>query len=89
MDRDDTLDLANQLQAAFEGSDSAIAATAIVQGNSIGFPLRITDPGEENFDGEPSGFDEAYDFASDLLGSQDLDVDTQGGYVWFENTDSE
>lgn len=89
MEPDETIDLANQLQSAFEGSDKEIAMSAIIQGDSVGFPLRISDPSTENYDEEPGGFDEAYDFAKKILDADDPEVRKEGGYVWFEDTQSE
>lgn len=84
MDKDETLDLASKLEEAFKGSEKGIAMSAIIQGDSVGFPLRIADPDESNLEGEPSGFDEAYDFAKSILDVGEVSTSKEGGYVWFE-----
>lgn len=84
MERDETIEFANELESAFEGSDQEIAMSAIFQGDSVGFPLRIADPEQDNFDEEPAGFDEAYEFATELLDADHPTVETVGGYVWFK-----
>jgi hypothetical protein len=88
MNTEETMNLAERLEQAFADTDTPIATTAIIQGDSIGFPLRITDPENQNLDGEPEGFDAAYDLAQDILGGA-VSTTREGGYVWFTKRESE
>jgi hypothetical protein len=75
--------LANKIAGGLEKSDVPVAVSAIVLGNSIGYPRRVVEQDGETHDGEHSNFDEAYDFACKLLGTDEVEVEQDEKYVWF------
>lgn len=60
-----------------------VAVSALVLGDRIGYPRRIVSDSGETHDGEISGFDEAYDFASEIFGTTDIVVEKDEKYIWF------
>lgn len=75
------LELAQKISDMEDGNDLAVSAVAV--GNAIGYPTRVLDEEQESREGEHSGFDEAYDFACDLLDSDECEVEQEDGMFWF------
>lgn len=76
-------DLALKLAEQISEADESIAVSAVVVGDSIGYPARILDEDEESRDGEHNGFDEAYDFACELFEADECEVERDGDMFWF------
>lgn len=79
-------DVANQIS---ENDDIPLSVSALVMGDSIGYPRRVVEDEGESHDGEHKNFDEAYDYAQKLFGVDDLEVEKDEQYVWFTNPQSE
>ena len=77
------MSLPNEIANGIENSDMPMSVSAIVLGNSIGYPKRVVEQDGETHDGEHSSFDEAYDFACELFGTDDVEVEQDEKYVWF------
>lgn len=73
-----------QFAKDIENSDVPVAISALVAQDSVGYPKRIVDPDEDSFLGEHDNFDEAYDFACDILDVDSCEVEKDGAYVWFK-----
>lgn len=77
-------ELANDIAKKItEHEDSSFAVSAIVVGDSIGYPRRVVEDDGESHDGEHKTFDEAYDYACSLFGSSEVSVEEEDDYVWF------
>jgi len=74
--------LTNQIS---EDDDLPLAVSAIVMGNSIGYPRRLVEEEGEIRDGELEGFDELYDYAQEILQAEDLDIEKDDEYIWFSS----
>jgi len=74
------------LAAAIEDNeDFPVAISALVCEDEVGYPSRIVNPDEDSRPGEHQNFDEAYDFACDILGVEECKVEEgEDGYVWFK-----
>lgn len=72
-----------------DNDDLPLSVSAVVTANSIGYPRRVVEPEGETHEGEHKNFDEAYDYAKDIFGVDDLDIEKDEQYVWFTNPQSE
>lgn len=75
--------LTNQIS---EDDDLPLAVSAIVMGNSIGYPRRLVEENGEIREGELEGFDELYDYAQDILQTEDLTIEKDEQYIWFKKS---
>lgn len=72
------------LQEAFDATDRDIVLSAIVIGEEVGFPERVTS--ENGRAGEPESFSSAYDIACRILSADRCTATKKDGYVWFSQT---
>ena len=75
--------LTNQIS---EDDDLPLAVSAIVMGDSIGYPRRLVEENGEIREGELEGFDELYDYAQDILQTEDLTIEKDEQYIWFKKS---
>ncbi len=76
--------LTNQIS---EDDDLPLAVSAIVMGDSIGYPRRLVEENGEIREGELEGFDELYDYAQDILQTEDLTIEKDEKYIWFKKSE--
>lgn len=77
----DVQDLANSIE---ENDDMPVSISALVYKNEVGYPRRIVDPDGGSRPGEHKNFDEAYDFACEILDADNCEVEKEDEYVWFK-----
>lgn len=68
-----------------EDDDLPLAVSAIVMGDSIGYPRRLVEENGEIREGELEGFDELYDYAQEILQAEDLEIEKDEQYIWFSS----
>jgi len=68
-----------------EDDNLPLAVSAIVMGDSIGYPRRLVEENGEIREGELEGFDELYDYAQDILQTEDLTIEKDEQYIWFSS----
>jgi len=68
-----------------ENDEVPVSVSALVYGDEVGYPERIVNPDQSSRPGEHKNFDEAYDFACEILDVDNCEVDRDDdGYVWFK-----
>ena len=68
--------------------DQPVAVSALVLSDRIGYPHRVVSNETDTHGGELENFDEAYDFASEIFDTTDIEVEKGEKYVWFISDNS-
>ena len=73
-------DLTKNIEGLISGNED-VAVSAIVLQNEIGYPKRLLEG--DTHEGELEGFNEIYDFACELFGTEDVEIEEEDKYIWF------
>jgi hypothetical protein len=76
---EDAQDLAGIVDSHFKEQGHNYGVAFISEKDRIGFPSHVLKDGI----GQIEGFDEAYDLACELLGTDDVETTRKDNFIWF------